>query len=53
MTMSSKRWNFWRAQGGPFGVRQYTVKDIGGHWWTFSQNIRDVAPDEWGAKLRT
>jgi uncharacterized glyoxalase superfamily protein PhnB len=37
----------------PFGVRQYTAKDIGGHWWTFSQNIRDVAPEEWGAKLRT
>jgi uncharacterized glyoxalase superfamily protein PhnB len=37
----------------PFGVRQYTAKDIGGHWWTFSENIRDVAPEEWGAKLRT
>lgn len=35
----------------PFGVRQYTAKDIGGHWWTFSQNIRDVDPAEWGAKL--
>ena len=33
----------------PFGVRQYTAKDIGGHWWTFSQNIRDVDPAEWGA----
>jgi uncharacterized glyoxalase superfamily protein PhnB len=40
-------------QDMPFGVRQYTAKDIGGHWWTFSQNIRDVAPEEWGAKLRT
>jgi uncharacterized glyoxalase superfamily protein PhnB len=35
----------------PFGVRQYTAKDIGGHWWTFSQNIRDVDPVEWGATL--
>jgi uncharacterized glyoxalase superfamily protein PhnB len=35
----------------PFGVRQYTAKDIGGHWWTFSQNIRDVDPSEWGAKV--
>jgi uncharacterized glyoxalase superfamily protein PhnB len=34
----------------PFGVRQYTAKDIGGHWWTFSENIRDVDPSEWGAK---
>ena len=40
-------------QDMPFGVRQYTAKDIGGHWWTFSQNIRDVAPEEWGAKVRT
>lgn len=35
----------------PFGVRQYTAKDIGGHWWTFSQNIRDVDPADWGAKV--
>jgi uncharacterized glyoxalase superfamily protein PhnB len=37
----------------PFGVRQYTAKDIGGHWWTFSQNIRDVDPADWGAKVAT
>ena len=37
----------------PFGVRQYTAKDSGGHWWTFSQNIRDVDPAEWGAKVRS
>ena len=36
----------------PFGVRQYTAKDIGGHWWTFSENIRDVDPAEWGARVR-
>ena len=35
----------------PFGVRQYTARDIGGHWWTFSQNIRDVDPAEWGARV--
>lgn len=34
----------------PFGVRQYTAKDIGGHWWTFSQNVRDVDPADWGAR---
>jgi len=33
----------------PFGERQYTVEDIGGHRWTFSQSIADVAPEEWGA----
>ena len=38
-------------QDMPFGVRQYTAKDIGGHWWTFSQNIRDVDPTEWGATV--
>ena len=35
----------------PFGVRQYTAKDIGGHWWTFSQNIKDVDPADWGATV--
>jgi uncharacterized glyoxalase superfamily protein PhnB len=36
----------------PFGVRNYTARDPGGHWWTFSQNIADVAPHEWGAVLK-
>ena len=40
-------------QDMPFGVRQYTAKDIGGHWWTFSQNIRDVDPSDWGARVAT
>jgi uncharacterized glyoxalase superfamily protein PhnB len=34
----------------PFGERQYTVQDIAGHRWTFSQHISDVAPEQWGAK---
>jgi uncharacterized glyoxalase superfamily protein PhnB len=33
----------------PFGERHYTVEDPGGHRWTFSQHIADVAPEEWGA----
>ena len=33
----------------PFGERLYTVEDPGGHRWTFSQSIADVAPEEWGA----
>ena len=33
----------------PFGERQYTVQDHAGHWWTFSQHIADVGPEEWGA----
>ena len=35
----------------PFGERQYTVEDPGGHRWTFSQSIDDVAPESWGARL--
>lgn len=35
----------------PFGERQYTVEDLEGHWWTFSQHIADVAPEEWGATV--
>src|SRR5882672_2072397 len=34
----------------PFGERVYTARDHEGHWWTFSQHIADVAPEEWGAK---
>jgi uncharacterized glyoxalase superfamily protein PhnB len=33
----------------PFGERQYTVEDPGGHRWTFSQSIADVDPAQWGA----
>ena len=32
-----------------YGERQYTVEDIGGHFWTFSQTIKDLAPEDWGA----
>lgn len=33
----------------PFGERHYTAEDPGGHRWTFTQHIADVAPEEWGA----
>jgi uncharacterized glyoxalase superfamily protein PhnB len=36
----------------PFGERQYTAEDPGGHRWTFSQSIADVSPEEWGATSR-
>jgi uncharacterized glyoxalase superfamily protein PhnB len=36
----------------PFGTRHYTAADPAGHWWTFSQNVADVAPESWGAVLR-
>jgi uncharacterized glyoxalase superfamily protein PhnB len=37
----------------PFGVRHYTASDLAGHWWTFAQNIADVAPHEWGAVVKS
>jgi uncharacterized glyoxalase superfamily protein PhnB len=35
----------------PYGERQYTVQDPGGHIWTFSQSIADIHPREWGGEL--
>jgi uncharacterized glyoxalase superfamily protein PhnB len=35
----------------PFGERQYTAEDLGGHRWTFSQSVADVDPKEWGGVL--
>ena len=34
----------------PYGERQYTVEDLAGHVWTFSESIADVAPEDWGGK---
>jgi uncharacterized glyoxalase superfamily protein PhnB len=35
----------------PYGERQYTVEDLGGHRWTFSQTIADIDPKTWGGTL--
>jgi uncharacterized glyoxalase superfamily protein PhnB len=35
----------------PYGERQYTVEDPGGHRWTFSQSVADIAPEDWGGVL--
>lgn len=35
----------------PYGERQYTAEDPGGHRWTFSQTIADVDPSDWGGTL--
>ena len=35
----------------PFGERQYSVTDIAGHVWTFSQSVADVDPATWGGEL--
>ena len=34
----------------PFGERQYTAEDVGGHRWTFSQSIADVPLERWSAR---
>jgi uncharacterized glyoxalase superfamily protein PhnB len=31
----------------PSGERQYTAEDPGGHRWSFSESIADVAPEKW------
>lgn len=36
----------------PYGERQYNAEDPWGHQWTFSQTLRDVAPEEWGGITR-
>jgi uncharacterized glyoxalase superfamily protein PhnB len=33
----------------PYGARRYRVEDLEGHRWMFSQQVRDVAPADWGA----
>jgi len=35
----------------PYGERQYTAEDLGGHRWTFSQTIADIDPQTWGGIL--
>jgi len=32
----------------PYGERQYSVEDLAGHEWTFTQAIADLAPEDWG-----
>ena len=39
-------------QDYPYGERQYTAQDPGGHAWTFSQTIADVVPEDWGGTSR-
>ena len=35
----------------PYGERQYTVADPGGHVWTFTESVADVDPADWGGEL--
>jgi uncharacterized glyoxalase superfamily protein PhnB len=36
----------------PYGERQYSAEDPGGHRWTFSESIADVDPADWGGTLK-
>ena len=33
-----------------YGERQYTAQDPYGHQWTFTETLRDIAPEEWGGE---
>jgi uncharacterized glyoxalase superfamily protein PhnB len=35
----------------PYGERQYTVRDISGRRWVFSQSVADVTPEDWGGHV--
>ena len=34
----------------PYGERQFTAVDLGGHQWTFSESVADVEPEAWGGQ---
>lgn len=34
-----------------YGDRRYDVRDPEGHHWYFAQELRKVAPEEWGAQV--
>jgi uncharacterized glyoxalase superfamily protein PhnB len=34
----------------PYGERQYSAEDLAGNWWTFSESVADVDPQEWGGQ---
>ena len=34
----------------PYGERQCSFRDPGGHFWTLTQTLREVAPEEWGGR---
>ena len=35
-----------------YGERQYSVEDLAGHRWTFTQAIADLAPEDWGGTAK-
>jgi uncharacterized glyoxalase superfamily protein PhnB len=37
-------------QDYPYGERQYSAQDLGGHLWTFTESIADSDPRDWGGE---
>jgi uncharacterized glyoxalase superfamily protein PhnB len=35
----------------PYGERQCTLRDPGGHAWTLTQSVADIDPASWGGEL--
>ena len=35
----------------PYGEKQYSVQDIGGHVWMFTESVKDVDVEDWGGSL--
>jgi uncharacterized glyoxalase superfamily protein PhnB len=48
-TMDAGRLPVTEATEQPEGLREYDALDPGGHVWTFSQHLADVAAAAWGA----
>jgi uncharacterized glyoxalase superfamily protein PhnB len=36
----------------PYGERQYSAEDLGGHRWDFTETVADVSPEDWGGTSR-
>jgi uncharacterized glyoxalase superfamily protein PhnB len=39
-----------RPETFPYGERQYSVADLCGYIWTFSQSVSDVDPETWNRR---
>jgi hypothetical protein len=40
------------AERFPYGAPHYTLEDLAGQRWSFTQSIADVDPGQWGGVLR-
>ena len=37
-------------QDTPYGDRRYDTEDLEGQRWSFAQRMKDIAPEDWGAR---